>query len=117
MNNLNVASKIVDGFLAYIECNMPALCMVWDEYPPGAQRAIQDEWIMGIRSTLDRYSQSLSDRELAMVMAGLRNIQRLARHGGEFNLRYNDFATDAGRLEPLSIGEIDMLCRRLNEAT
>jgi hypothetical protein len=51
------------------------------------------------------------ERELATVLAALRHWQRVLPESAE---AYEDIATDGGRLEPLSVAEIDKLCMRLN---
>lgn len=56
-------------------------------------------------------THTLTARELATVLAGLRYWQRegLTSCGGE-----HDIATDGGALAPLGSAEIDLLCERLN---
>jgi hypothetical protein len=63
-----------------------------------------------------KHLRDLDDRELAMTLAALRELQdaKLSRVG--FDLAENDVATDGGRLEPLSVEEIDALCEELNVA-
>lgn len=56
---------------------------------------------------------SLTDRELAQVLAALRLYQRLAVHSADLC----DVATDGGSHEPMSPDEVDDLCERLNLGT
>ena len=56
-------------------------------------------------------ARRISDREMGTVLAALRYWQRegLASAGRE-----REIATDCGRFESLSSGEIDALCERIN---
>ncbi len=55
--------------------------------------------------------QQLTERELATVLAALRHWQKVSPESAE---AFVDIATDGGRLEPLSVAEVDGLCMRLN---
>ena len=55
--------------------------------------------------------RQLTARELATVLAALRHWQTTLPESAEV---YEDIATDGGRLEPLTVNEIDELCLRLN---
>jgi hypothetical protein len=57
------------------------------------------------------FRQELTARELATVLAALRHWQKALPESAEV---YEDIATDDGRLEPLTVDEIDELCMRLN---
>ncbi len=53
-------------------------------------------------------------REASMILAGLRMMQSLQRECDGFSLNENEIATDSFTIEPLTIGEIDELCERIN---
>jgi hypothetical protein len=65
------------------------------------------------RHTLARYQQ-YEDRRTATTLAALRNLQEMERDLDGFDLAEHPVATDGGRLEPLSIEEIDALCEIIN---
>jgi hypothetical protein len=65
------------------------------------------------RHTLARYQQ-YEDRRTATTLAALRNLQEMERDLDGFDLAEHPVATDDGRLEPLSVGEIDALCEAIN---
>ncbi len=55
----------------------------------------------------------VSDRELHTVLAALRQWQWI---GAEYQYRIalEDIATNGGKVEPLTLDEIDALCERIN---
>lgn len=53
----------------------------------------------------------LNDREHATVLAALRSWQ--SQHSAVY-AEYDDIATNGGKVEPLTVDEIDRLCERLN---
>jgi len=55
--------------------------------------------------------QQLTARELATILAALRHWQTTLPESAE---AFEDIATDGGRLEPLTVAEVDGLCKRLN---
>ena len=55
--------------------------------------------------------QQLTARELATILAALRYWQKDLPESAEV---LADIATDGGRLEPLTVDEIDELCMSLN---
>lgn len=59
---------------------------------------------------------AIDDRELATILAALRFHQDENLAGGQGNTdqAIQEIATDCGRLQPLTSGEIDQLCQRLN---
>jgi hypothetical protein len=60
--------------------------------------------------------QTLTPRELATILAGLRMAQARAGDGWpDDGSSYRDIATNNGFLRPLTVEEIDDLCERLNE--
>ncbi len=56
----------------------------------------------------------LSDRELATVLAALREWQGILAGEEPAAKEVNDIASDGGRLQPLTVEEIGDLCERLN---
>jgi hypothetical protein len=59
--------------------------------------------------------QSLTPRELAAILAGLRMAQARAGDGWpEDGSSYRLIASDGGRFEPLTVAEIEVLCDRVN---
>ena len=59
----------------------------------------------------EEVGHTLSDRELATILAALRFWQRHEKMDAD---PCNDVASDGGRLQPLCDDEIDRLCERLN---
>ena len=60
--------------------------------------------------------QEINDRELATLLAALRYHQAENLAGGDniADQAIQEIATDGGRLNPLTFGEVDQLCARLN---
>ena len=56
----------------------------------------------------------LSDRELATVLAALREWQGILAGEEPAAKEVDDIASDSGRFTPLTPEEIDALCERLN---
>ena len=59
---------------------------------------------------------AIDDRELATILAALRYHQDENQAGGNGTIdqAIQEIATDGGQLKPLTSGEIDQLCQRLN---
>lgn len=57
----------------------------------------------------------LDERELATVLAALRYWQKNLKQTTWQDKCFLDIASDNGRLEPLDIVDIDILCELLNE--
>ena len=59
---------------------------------------------------------TLTDRELATVLASLRALQAVQQHEPPAP-EIAEIASNSGTLEPLEDGEVDTLCERLNTNT
>jgi hypothetical protein len=59
---------------------------------------------------------TLTDRELATVLASLRALQNVQQHEPPA-AGITEIASSGGTLEPLTDGEVDTLCERLNFGT
>lgn len=64
-----------------------------------------------IDSLSEEEPMKLDNREVAMILAALRYWQREGIMSSGYEV---EVASDSGRWEPLSVGEIDRLCERLN---
>jgi hypothetical protein len=58
----------------------------------------------------------LTDRELATVLASLRALQNVQQHEPPAP-EIAEIASNGGKLDPLTDGEVDALCERLNVGT
>src|SRR5437016_14402810 len=65
---------------------------------------------------LSHYRPELSERELATVLAALREWQGLLTGSEPAEADVDDIASDGGKLRPLTADEIDAVCERLNAA-
>jgi len=63
---------------------------------------------------LKKTTISLTDPELAAVLAGLRLLVAGAEEGNFDAVALADILTDCGKFKPLSVVAIDKLCERLN---
>lgn len=106
-HDLSLAIVIADALKAYAETGMTASVMN-KELVRLSERSVAD-------AETTPQPDALGSRELATVLAALRNYQvSIEDLCGEIPWFLADVATGHGRVKPLGLNEIDDLCERLN---